>query len=317
MKGRAAPVGLPEFVPVRQLFSDEARDFTKWMEEHIDVLAERLGLELNVVQREKTVGDFNVDLMCEGADGAVVIVENQLEKTDHDHLGKLLTYLVNLDARVAVWVTAEPRPEHQRVIEWLNEHTGAEISFHLVKVEAVRIEESPAAPLFTVLVGPDRQAKKVGVEKKEWADRHVQRFEFWTGLLEKTREKTKLFANISPGRYNTIMTGAGRGGVSYQYEILMDWGGVSLYIDHDRQTGTGNKTIFDALHAEKEAIEREFGAALLWQRLDDSRACRIEYRSEQEGLASPETWPGLQDDMIDAMIRFERALRPRLSRLEA
>ncbi|HRS00819.1 MAG TPA: DUF4268 domain-containing protein, partial [Candidatus Sumerlaeia bacterium] len=105
--------------------------------------------ELSVVQREKEVGEFNVDLLCEDNDGHYVIIENQLERTDHDHLGKLLTYLVNLEASMAIWITSAPRPEHQKVIDWLNESTGENISFYLVKVEATKIGDSPYAPLFT------------------------------------------------------------------------------------------------------------------------------------------------------------------------
>src|SRR3974390_1584397 len=93
-----APIGRAEFLPLRDVFRDEARSFTTWLEQHLDVLAERLGIELSVVQREKAGGDFNVDLLCEDSEGRAVIVENQLERTDHDHLGKLLTYLVNLEA---------------------------------------------------------------------------------------------------------------------------------------------------------------------------------------------------------------------------
>src|ERR1700752_2056508 len=108
MSDNRIPVDRPKFESIRDLFRDEARHFTTWLEQNLEVLAERLGIELNLIQREKTVGDFNVDLLCEDGAGRAVIIENQLEKTDHDHLGKLLTYLVNLDASAAVWITSEP-----------------------------------------------------------------------------------------------------------------------------------------------------------------------------------------------------------------
>ncbi len=114
-------IGRLEIEPIRKVFRKEAQHFTTWLESHIETLSERVGIELSLVQREKTVGDFTVDLLCEDPDGRPVIIENQLERTDHDHLGKLLTYLVNLDASTAIWVTAEPRPAHQKVVDWLNE----------------------------------------------------------------------------------------------------------------------------------------------------------------------------------------------------
>jgi hypothetical protein len=311
-----APIGRLEFESVRDVFRDEARHFTTWLEQHLDVLGERLGIELNAVQREKAVGEFNVDLLCEDSSGHVVIIENQLEKTDHDHLGKLLTYLVNLDAHTAVWVTGDSRAEHQKVVEWLNENTAADVSFFLVKVETVRIGDSAAAPLFTILAGPSEQSKELGENKKEWAERHVKRLEFWKGLLEKSKEKTKLFANIAAGRYSWLGTGAGKSGVAFTYVVLMDWAGVELYIDYDHETGAKNKAIFDALTNHKAAIEKEFGGPLDWERLDDKRACRIRKRFTNGGLARPETWPTLQDEMIDAMIRLNDALRVRLAGVE-
>lgn len=305
-----------EIVPIRKVFQKEAQHFTTWLESHIDALSERLNLALTVVQREKQVGDFNVDLLCEDADGRPVIIENQLERTDHDHLGKLLTYLVNLEASTAIWVTTDPRPEHQKVIDWLNESTAADISFYLVKAEATRIGNSPFAPLFTILSEPDRQTKEIGEKKKEWAERHVNRLDFWTSLLERSKDRTKLFSNISPGRYSWIGTGSGKSGVTFNYVILMDWAGVELYIDHDRDTGTKNKEIFDALHVQKDSIEKEFGGSLDWERLDEKRASRIRKRFTNGGLASPESWPALQDGMIDAMIRFEKVIRPRLQKID-
>ncbi|MCX6844434.1 MAG: DUF4268 domain-containing protein [candidate division WOR-3 bacterium] len=316
MNSDSGLIGRLETVPIKQVFKHEEHQFTPWLEQHIDALAERLGMELTVVQREKAVGDFSVDLMCEDAEGKAVIIENQLERTNHDHLGKLLTYLVNLDASTAIWVTPEPRPEHEKVIDWLNEATGADISFYLVKVEAIRIGDSPFAPLFTPLVSPDAQAKEIGEKKKEWAERHRDYVAFWTGLLEKSKPKTTLFANINPGRRFWLGTGAGRSGVSFNYIVLEDRSSVELYINYDRDTGSKNKVIFDALYSHKDEIEGEVGAHLDWQRLDDKVASRISLRFTDGGLANPEAWPSIQYKMIDAMIILDKALRPRLAQIE-
>jgi hypothetical protein len=302
-------------VPLRQVFPHEAHQFTKWLEENIDALSERLSMTLTVVQREQAVGDFNVDLLCEDANQQRVIIENQLEQTDHRHLGQLLTYLVNLDAKTAIWVASEPRSEHQKVIAWLNESTPADISFYLVKVETIRIGGSSVAPLFTVLAEPNQQVKEIGQKKKEWADRHFNRFEFWKGLLEHSKGKTNLFANISPGKDNWIAMGAGKSGVTFNYYILMNQGEVALYIDYDHETGQKNKEIFDALYAQKDEIEQEFGEPLEWKRLDESRHSRIEKIIYEGGLAKPDTWPFLQEHMIDAMIRLYHSLHSRVEKI--
>ncbi len=306
-----------EIVPLREAFKHEALDFTAWLEKNIDALADRLGLDLTVLEREKAVGPFKVDLVCEDNTGRLVIIENQLERTNHDHLGKILTYLVNLDAKVAVWIAPEVRPEHERVIEWLNETTSADIALFLVRVEAVRIgDNTPFAPLFTVLAAPDEETKEVGEAKKDWSERHHLRFEFWRELIARINERgIKLFANIKPGRDNSLSAGAGKRGITYVYLIFKDGAGIELHID----TGNAgdNKEIFDTLFAQRDEIENEFGEALDWQRLEDRRASRIRKRwYDRGGLREREKWTELQDMMIDAMTRFEAAISKRLQKIK-
>ena len=120
MIGRIRRVGL------RKVWSHEALDFTTWLEENVDVLDDPTGLRLSAVEREKSAGAFSVDLIAEDKDGRTVVIENQLERSDHDHLGKLLTYLVGIQAQQAVWIVADPRPEHVSVINWLNESSSAD-----------------------------------------------------------------------------------------------------------------------------------------------------------------------------------------------
>jgi len=309
-------IGQLEIVPVREAFRHEALDFTTWLEHNIEALSIRIGLDLTVLEREKAVGPFNVDLLCEDDTGRLVIIENQFGKTDHDHLGKLLTYLVNLEAKAAIWVTPEVRQEHERVIDWLNEMTGSDLAFYLVRVEAVRIGTSPYAPLFTILAGPDQETKQVGEEKKEWAERHHKRFEFWTQLTARIRERgISLFANITPSRDHWLSTGAGRSGITFSYLIWKDSAGIELYIDAGEKEQ--NKAIFDALLADKQAIETEFGDSLSWERLDEKRASRIKKAWKGYGsLYEPESWPELQDMMIAAMSRFDDIFRKRLRRLK-
>ena len=119
MSETKGPVGRVKFESIRDVFRDEARHFTTWLEQNLEALADRLGLQLSVVQREKAVGDFNVDLLCEDGDGRPVIIENQLEKTDHDHLGKLITYLTAIGAKTAISIVSDPSPRFPcgRIIE--------------------------------------------------------------------------------------------------------------------------------------------------------------------------------------------------------
>ena len=150
---------------LRDAFKHEAYDFTKWLQDNLDVLNDCIDLTLSNADREAAAGDFSVDLVAEDELGNKVIIENQLEKSNHDHLGKLITYLVAMEARAAIWIVSEPRPEHVSAITWLNESSSA--SFYLLKLEAIKIGDSDPAPLLTLIVGPSDATKAVGKAKQE------------------------------------------------------------------------------------------------------------------------------------------------------
>ena len=305
----------PDFVSVRDAFRHEAQDFTKWLEENIDSLSSRIGIELTVLEREKSVGSFNVDLFCETNNGRYAIVENQLEKNDHDHLGKLLTYLVNLEATTAIWVTPDARPEHQRVIDWLNESTSADYAFYLVQVEAIRIGNSPYAPLFTILAAPDDQTREIGETKKELADNRYQYQEFWTQLLEKSKMRTNLFLGNSPQKGGWLYIKLGKIGV--QLGIWTSTGPKGSWVDLLINVGDKekNKLLFDQLFAQKDAIQIELDEPIEWLRNEKRPPCRI-VRRITGGLTTPDKWSAMQDELITIMIKFDKVFRPRIDALQ-
>ena len=169
-------IGKIERVPLRDVWKHEALDLTTWLQDNIDVLNEAIDLNLSNPEREQSAGSFNIDIVAEDEAGNPVIIENQLEKSDHDHLGKLITYLVAIGAKTAIWIVSDPRPEHLASISWLNESSSA--NFYLLKLEAIRIGDSPPAPLLTVIVGPSEEGKEVGRAKKEMAERYQIRERF-------------------------------------------------------------------------------------------------------------------------------------------
>jgi hypothetical protein len=262
------------------------------------------------MHREKSVGSFSLDILAENQNNEKVIIENQLEKTDHTHLGQLLTYLIGLDASIAIWITKDPKPEHTKVIDWLNENT--ERSFYLVRIEAVRIGDSKPAPLFTIISQPNETTKEVGQEKKELAEKDHLRIEYWRSLLEKSNKKNSLFSAISPGHYHWIGAGAGKSGVTFNYVVTNDYVSAELYIDHDKDNGHKNKLIFDQLYKQKDEIEKDLGLKLEWERLDEKRASRIAYYIEGAGLRNRDEWPALQDKITEAMSKIEKVLSPYL-----
>jgi hypothetical protein len=308
-------IGKLERVSLREVWEHEAYDFTQWLEENIDVLNTAIDLNLVNVDRERAAGSFSVDLVAEDEGGGTVIIENQLEKSNHDHLGKLITYLSAMGAKAAVWLVADPRPEHVAAVAWLNESTSA--VFYMVKVEAVRIGNSPAAPLFTLIVGPSEDAKEVGNTKKEIAERYTIRKRWWTALVERSAKVSKLHAHITPGEYSWIGTSSGIRGLNLNYVVHQDECAAELYIDRGKDSEEENKAIFDQLKSSRADIEKVFGGPLSWERLDGKRACRIRFTQLDGGYRSPEEkWPTIQDGVIHAMNHLEQALRPHLKALK-
>ncbi len=298
-------------VPLREVWKNEARDFTSWLFDNIEILGEELDINLTGIEKEGSAGSFSVDIVAEDENGQKVVIENQLKKTDHDHLGKMLTYLANLEAKIAIWISSDPRQEHERAIEWLNEF-GSETLFYLVKIEAYQIGNSYPAAKFSIIASPSEEAKVVGKKKKEYAKRHTLRREFWTQLLEKAREKTNLHANITPNIHHWTGAGAGKQGITYNYTITNKYGGCEIYFDKGKKYTDPNinKIRFDKLYKRKREIERKFGEKLIWERLDNARASRISIKFFEMGLNDKKKWEKLQEKMVDAMCRMEKTFKP-------
>jgi len=308
-------IGKIKRVSLREVWKHEAYDFTQWLEDNIDVLNDATDLELSNAEREKAAGTFNVDLVAEDEKGNPVVIENQLEKSNHDHLGKLITYLTAIGAKAAIWIVADPRPEHVSAISWLNESSAA--SFYLLKVEAIKIDESKPAPLLTLIVGPSEESREVGETKKNLAERHILREKWWSVLLDRARKATKLHANRSATKHNWIGTSAGKRGFMYAYTVNQNNSTVELYIDRGGDSKEENERMFDNLKQNKAEIESVFGEKLEWERLETKRACRIVKRFSLGGYrTNEEQWPGIHDKMVDAMIKLEKAIGPHIKKLE-
>lgn len=302
-------IGKLERVPLRDVWDDEAQNFTPWLKAHIDILNEVLEHEeidiyLTKVNIEQNEGDFSVDMVAKTDSGEIVIIENQLEQSDHDHLGKIITYLTSIGAKNAIWINSYPRSEHIKAINWLNESTNA--YFYLFKLEAIKIDESNHAPLLTLIVGKNK-------EKKERSPRDIIRYEFWDSLLKLAPTKTSLHSRISPsfGSFISVTAAAPKAGLFFQYDILMHSAKVELYIDAGHKTK--NKNIYDKLEKNRIQIEIDFGGQLEWNRLEDKKACRIMKTLENVGYSDEkDKWPELQKAMVEAMMRLETALRPHI-----
>ncbi len=163
-------LGKIEEVPLRKIWKNEARDFTPWLadQENLDTLGDVLGLGLVEAEQETKVGNFSADIHCKiENDNRTVIIENQIESSNHDHLGKTIVYASGVNASVVVWIVKNARPEHVSAVEWLNEHTDSDIGFFLVEIHAIKIGDSDPAPQFNVVTQPNEYMKAVKNNSRE------------------------------------------------------------------------------------------------------------------------------------------------------
>ena len=267
---------------LRSVWHNEASDFTPWLQANIDLLAEKLGLDIQLVDREVAVGQFSADLVGEEtSSGRPVVIENQLAQTDHDHLGKLITYSAGKGGGVIIWVAREIRAEHRTALDWLNGATRGAIDFYGVEVELLRIGVSPLAPHFNVVVAP--KPVETGASGSEAPSERRQRYhDFFADLLKRIKERPPRVTNASKVGYQSFIgTPSGRSG--FVYGLAFTSGGrfrLELYIDTGNRQA--NKAAFDQFVQDREAIDEELGASLDWQRLDNRRASRVAWYWDQQ-----------------------------------
>ena len=307
-------------VPLRSVWKHEAHDFTTWLENNIDVLTDELDIDFSNVEREVSAGRFSVDLVAETPTSERVIIENQLEASNHDHLGKVITYLTVLDAKIAVWIVSKPRPEHVQAITWLNESSDA--SFYLFKIEAIQIGNSNPAPLLTLIVGPSIESKEIGKTKKALTDNKILIKEFWTVLLDYSNKTTNLFNNISPTTNSYINKNTGTSGFMYVYSVRQYSSQIELYIDkglfyssHD-VTPEDNTELFEQLYLNKKEIESKFKNKLIWDKLESRRACRVSFVIEGGYKSNNDEWVGITKKLVDHMILFSEIVYPYVKKIK-
>ena len=310
-------LGRLERVDARAVWTHEALSFTPWLRANIGLLGEALGLDLEV-EAEVAVGAFSVDLAGKDlGSGRPLIVENQLEQTDHSHLGQLLTYAAGLDAAVAVWIAPRIRDEHRQALDWLNTHTDAGLDFFGVEVELLRIqtsatEISPPAPHFKVIAQPNEWAKTARHVAAAGAPSSLAlRYqEFLDALLRAFKAVRPHVTNASRvGPQNWLSFSAGRSGFGFNWTLAS--GGrlaCELYIDVGDQAA--NKRFFDQLFDQRAAIEANLGRTVEWWRLDNRRASRLAVRREIPGSPPFEQNEELKAWAVETMAALTDVLRP-------
>ena len=289
-------------VDIRELWKHEQYDFSEWLskEENIEILGDEIGLTLTDIDKEVYVGSYRCDLVAhDETTGIKVIIENQLETTNHDHLGKIITYASGLDADVVIWIVKEAKEEHRSAVEWLNNKTTKDVSFFLIEIHAYQIGDSLPAPKFVLVEKPNDFLKTTSTNRgnSEFSKSEADRLNFWTRFNQVLVSRNRPF-NVRKAhteRWYSVAIGTSEAGIAIS--LLGRTGQISVEF-----AIKDNKQMFDRLYGMRDVIEHELGFSLQWQRLDNKKASRILYYIDGLDFDQQENHDELINEIIDKAI---------------
>lgn len=294
-------------VELRKVWPHEALDFTKWLSSsaNLNMLGEAVGVELELIETESSVGSFNVDIYArEVGTGRKVIIENQLEETNHDHLGKVITYAAGKGAQVIVWVVSHARDEHRQAIEWLNEHTDNDFGFFLVEIELWTIGDSKPAPRFNVVEQPNEWTKALRLSENLSETERVK-LSYWTKYREIARSTPNFLKVFSPQKptkdhWSTLRCGTS----AYHIALLIDTQhgrtGIEFYVPDDKDIG--HKAIENA-----QLFEKALG--LKAKPFDAKKASGLRFYKDGCKIKSNEgEWPGFIAEQLGWALKMRKLI---------
>lgn len=299
---------LEEITDLRSIWPNEATNFTPWLyeEENMTLLSDAVGIDINVEEKESSVGDFSVDIYAtENGTNKKVIIENQLEYTNHDHLGKLITYASGKSANYIIWIVKHARDEHKAAIEWLNNHTDDEIGFFLCEIKLYKIGDSNPAVKFEVVEKPNDWSKAIRHNENNNETQQL-RFDYWTALMDYYSAIPKYSQHFkrhkaSKEHWSNFAIGSSRCflevcQIQSRNELV-----VGVYISDD-------KPLFHALYSHKEEIDALCGP-LDWRELPDKKASRIMLIKPDVDFANRSDWNNQFEFIMENLLNMRNAFR--------
>ena len=302
-------------ISLREIWEHETHDFTPWLETNIQRLGDVLELELDVIETEASVGNLSLDLLAkEKRSGQTVIIENQLEPADHKHLGQLLSYAAGLDADIIIWISEDVKEEYRQVLDWLNQKTTTEIQFFAVLVKIVKIEDSKPALDFRPIVLPNEWQKQQKQETKTLSPRHEKRKNYFQELIDKLRDEHK-FTRATKGQHYTYHNFTSRIVSEIQYGAMLrvaDSKAV-VYVHIAEGIKGGRQTVYDALHSQKNEIEKEIGQPLQWEwENEDGNFSRIAVSTDGSIDANENELKKVMAWHIENLLNFKAVFHPKI-----
>lgn len=314
-------LGRLQRVDLRDIWQTEAQDFTPWLarEENLAILGDTIALDLELEAQEKSVGPFRADILCKDtATGSWVLIENQLERTDHTHMGQLLTYAAGLQAVTIVWVASTFTDEHRATLDWLNDITDDRFRFFGLEVELWRIGDSSPAPKFNIVSEPNDWSRSIGqaarrIENDALTDIQANYLKYWTAFANFLNERNSPVRSQKPPKDSWTIFAIGRSDffLSASLSVRDQKAGVELYINDE------TKAFFNLLLLDRAEIEAEFGSELDWQELPHRKGSRILLSRENVDPMNEADWPNYHTWMADKLERLDKVFRQRVRNLDA
>ena len=297
-------------VPLREVWEKEDQHFTPWLAENIGVLGDAIGMTLEVEAQEKMVGTFRADILCQDDDGEKVLVENQVEKSNHKHLGQIITYAAGLRAKTIVWIAREFADEHRAALDWLNANTGDDLRFFALEVQLWRIGDSQPAPKFNVVVRPNDWSKNVRAsEGGGLSDVRSRYFRYWSAFLDSHGEQISLGERKAQAKSRHIFP-VGRRGVRINSGIRNE--GKSLQVQF-RMVKKDAGELYQSLVAQKSAIERELaGITLHWEAPTPDKQRAYISTSKEADIADESDWKNQHKWFADMVLKFNSVFSKRV-----
>ena len=302
-------IGKLKEVDIRNLWKHEQYDFSEWLSqnENIELLNDILGLTLTDISKEVYVGSYRCDLVAvDESSGIKVIIENQLESSNHEHLGKIITYASGLDAQVVVWIVKNAKEEHRSAIEWLNNNTNSDINFFLIELHAYKIGDSLPAPYFEIIEKPNDFIKnnKVNGNKNELNKSQSERLIFWNRFNEILIDKGKPFnvRKATTDHWYDVAIGSSSSHISIELINKEKHVRIGLYMVDDKE-------YFDKLFANKDTIETQLGIKLEWQRECSGNVSRVKYKLPGLDYDNHSNYDELINKSIDIAANMQKVFK--------
>lgn len=300
---------------VRRIWPREDQDFSPWLTENIDFLNKALNISIEITQAEAPVGNFRLDL--EGMDSVSqrpVVIENQFGRSDHAHLGQLITYASGREAGINIWIANEFQLPHRNAIEWLNKISPPELSFYAIELEVLKIDESKPATNFRIMAGPPPSKRKEIPSGDQISPRNRQYQEFFDRLravilnldpkLTRAKGLPQSWWSLGIGRTGFALTAAFTADAKFRIEIYIDLG-----VKDD------NKYALTQLRENETHIEEQIKQPLIWDYLPESRACRV-FVADDGTIDDAEKHEELIAWGAPMMVKFREVFAPLIRNLD-